>query len=149
MEPEYDFLKYWRIVRYWARVKYEVSTAELDLLLYLHSEGPFTRDQVMEYEQLMSFDKDRFRILLRDKIIIKWRKGKSRSKAMFVLSFDTKMMITAIYRKLAGLQGISENYQENPVFDELISNNNNKRYRKAIKKLNERIKLKADQEYCR
>ena len=70
MEPEYDFLKYWRIVRYWARVKYEVSTAELDLLLYLHSEGPFTRDQVMEYEQLMSFDKDRFRILLRDKIII-------------------------------------------------------------------------------
>ena len=27
MEPEYDFLKYWRIVRYWAKAKYEIGTA--------------------------------------------------------------------------------------------------------------------------
>ena len=27
MESEHDFLKYWRIVRYWAKAKYEIGTA--------------------------------------------------------------------------------------------------------------------------
>ena len=34
-EPEFNFLKHWRVVRYWAKAKYDLKTADLDMLLFL------------------------------------------------------------------------------------------------------------------
>ena len=65
-DPKYDYLKFWRVVRYWAKQKYGITTADLDMLLFLHSEGLFTRVQCENYGSLMSWDKQRFEKLLRD-----------------------------------------------------------------------------------
>ena len=36
-----DYLKYWRVVRYFIKIKYGISTGELDMLLFLYSEKYF------------------------------------------------------------------------------------------------------------
>ena len=139
MEPEYDFLKYWRIVRYWARAKYEIGTAEMDLMFYLYSEERFTKKQVVQFESIMSYNPYRFNNLLDDGFIVMWRKGKTKNRNLYTLSNRSKLMISTIYRKLMQLGSISENYHYNPIFDEMVGNNNDKRYRRAIKKFNEQI----------
>ena len=92
MEPEYDFLKYWRIVRYWARAKYEIGTAEMDLMFFLYSEERFTKKQVVQFESIMSYNPYRFNNLLDDGFIVMWRKGKTKKRNLYTLSNKSKLM---------------------------------------------------------
>ena len=39
-----NYLKYWRVVRYYIKKKYNLTTAELEVLLFLKTEGRFSRD---------------------------------------------------------------------------------------------------------
>ena len=32
--PEHDYLKYWRVVKYWAKRKYDITTGDLELMLF-------------------------------------------------------------------------------------------------------------------
>ena len=41
--PDHDYLKYWRVVKYFAKRKYQVSSADLDMLLFLYSEKYFNK----------------------------------------------------------------------------------------------------------
>ena len=41
-----DYLKYWRVVRYFVKSKYGLTTAELEMLLFLNSEDIFSREIV-------------------------------------------------------------------------------------------------------
>ena len=142
MESEHDFLKYWRIVRYWAKAKYEIGTADLDLILFLYSEKLFSEKDIARYESLMSWNMYRFPTLLKDGDIIIWRKGKTKTKNLYALSHRSKRMVISIYKKLLLLESISVDYRKNPIFDDLIYNNNDKRYRRAIKDFNERVNNK-------
>lgn len=36
--PSSDYLKYWKVIRYFIKAKYKISTGELDMLLFLYSE---------------------------------------------------------------------------------------------------------------
>ena len=36
-----DYLKYWRVIRYFVKAKYGLSTADLEVLLFLYSEKYF------------------------------------------------------------------------------------------------------------
>ena len=40
-----DYLKYWKVVRQWAQLKYGLSTSELEMLLFLRSEKYFSKDE--------------------------------------------------------------------------------------------------------
>ena len=40
----HNFLKYWRIVRYYIKRKYEISLMELDMLLYLYDQPIFKKE---------------------------------------------------------------------------------------------------------
>ena len=55
-----DYLKYWRIVKYYVKAKYGLKEGDLDLLLFLSSEGYFSRDKFTEFEKLLSWNKLRF-----------------------------------------------------------------------------------------
>ena len=41
--PTHDYLKYWRVIRYWVKAKYGLSTPDLDMLLFLYSEEMFNK----------------------------------------------------------------------------------------------------------
>ena len=33
--PDHDFMKYWRVIRYWVKAKYGLGTPDLEMLLFL------------------------------------------------------------------------------------------------------------------
>ena len=61
-----DYLKYWRVVRYYVKAKYNLSQADLDILLFLYSESYFSRDKFAEFDSLLSWNETRFDKLLKD-----------------------------------------------------------------------------------
>ena len=136
-----DYLKYWKVVRQWARCKYKLSTSEIEMLLFLYSEGYFTRRQFQEYNEIMSWDKRRFNNLVKNGWIIKWREHKGRQSALYDLAFKSKRLCASIYKKLNKEETISEVKRQNPMLQS-GAKYSDKVYRKIIKKLNQEIKLK-------
>jgi len=134
-EPTHDYLKYWRIIRYWVKATYGLTTPDLEMLLFLYSEHLFKKSDFKEYEEIMSWDINRFDRLLRDGWIHVWRKRKGSEATLYELTYKTKRIIDTIYKKLNG-EEISE---RNPLFNKNVSYAD-KVYRNAIKKLNESIK---------
>ncbi len=134
-EPTNDYLKYWRVIRYWVKAKYGLTTPDLEMLLFLYSEQLFNKTDFKEYEELMSWDVNRFDRMLRDGWIHVWRKRKGNQATLYELTYKTRRIIDTIYKKLNG-EEISE---RNPLFNKNVSYTD-KVYRNAIKKINESTK---------
>ena len=98
-EPVYDYLKYWKVVKQWARAKYKLSTADIEMMLFLYSEGLFTRSQFEEFDEIMSWNKNRFHQMVKDKWIIKWRERKGNQSTLYELGFSGKRLCTSIDQK--------------------------------------------------
>ena len=135
--PDHDFMKYWRVVRYWARVKYEITTAELDMILFLYSEQFFNKSQFKEYEELMSWDRNRFYRLIKADWIHVWRKKDKAEATLYELTYKAKKMVESVYKKL-NREKFSETYVNNPLFRHDASYQD-KVYRNFIKGINKEI----------
>ena len=136
--PSDDYLKYWRVIRYYVKAKYKISTPDLEMLLFLRSEQFFSRDDFNAFEELMSWDKHRFERLRKEGWIEMWRKGMKRKKALYQLSFKTERVLSSIYKKLSG-EEIPASSQSNPMFAKNVSYSH-KVYRNMIKEMNAAIK---------
>ena len=97
-----DYLKYWRVVRYFVKSKYKISTGELDMLLFLYSEKYFGKDKFKEFDELLSWNVNRFDQLLKRGWIEVFRKRVGKNKTLYSLSFKANRMIHSIYEKLEG-----------------------------------------------
>jgi hypothetical protein len=97
-------LKYYRVVRKWARRTYDLKEADIELLIYLDSLNYFTRNQFMQGEYIYSWDKHRWERLRREGWINVWRERnrKDAKYAVYTSSFKCKQMIARIYKILAG-----------------------------------------------
>ena len=51
-EKKHNFLKNWRIVRYYIKRKYDLSSTELEVLLYLYDSDLFTKKEFVAYVRL-------------------------------------------------------------------------------------------------
>ena len=136
--PDYDFLKYWRVIRYWAKAKYKLSTPDLDMLFFLYSEQIFNKSQFKEYEQIMSWDVKRFSSLLKRDWIHVWRKRKGSETTLYEIKYKAKRVVNNIYKKLNG-EEISESAQTNPLFRN-DATYMDKVYRNMIKEINKELK---------
>ena len=58
-DDDIDYLKYWKVIKYWAKRKYDITTGELELMLFLYSEHLFTATKFQEYNELMSWNNNR------------------------------------------------------------------------------------------
>ena len=101
---EAGILKYYRLVRKWARRTYGMQEADIELLIYLDSLNYFTRKQFMDGEYIYSWDKHRWERLRSDGWIDVWRERNRRDAkyAVYKVSFKCKQMIARIYKILAG-----------------------------------------------
>lgn len=101
---EAGILKYYRLVRKWARRTYGMQEADIELLIYLDSLNYFTRKQFMDGEYIYSWDKHRWERLRSDGWIDVWRERNRRDAkyAVYKASFKCKQMIARIYKILAG-----------------------------------------------
>ena len=133
-----DYLKYWRVIRYYVKAKYNISTGELDMLLFLYSEDYFSKDKFNEFDELLSWNVNRFDKLLRDGWIEVFRKRAGKTKGLYELSYKSKRMINSIYKKLNG-EEIAETAHSNPLFRNDASYMD-KVYRNMIVEINNFIK---------
>ena len=136
--PDHDFLKYWRVIRYWVKVKYGLGTPELEMLLFLYSEQIFNKSQFKEYEEIMSWDICRFRKLLKEEWIHVWRKKNGNETTLYELTYRAKRVINTIYKKLNG-EEIAETAASNPLFRNDVSYMD-KVYRNMIIEMNKEIR---------
>jgi|TARA_R100001463_G_scaffold21217_1_gene51182 hypothetical protein len=137
-KPSHDYLKYWRTIRYWVKAKYGLSTPDIEMMLFLYSENMFTKSKFKRYEQIMSWDINRFDRLLRDDWIHVWRKRKGKEATLYELTYKSKRIITLIYKKLNG-EEVAETAHANPLFKD-NANYMDKVYRQSIVEMNKFIK---------
>lgn len=135
-----DYLKYWRVIRYFIKAKYKLTTAELEMLLFLKTEGRFSRDNFDEFNEVMSWDVKRFEKLRKEGWIEVFRVGNKpgQRRALYQLSYKSQRVITSVYKKLEG-EEIPESPSANPMFKKEVSYSD-KVYRNAIKNINQSIR---------
>jgi len=133
-----DCLKYWRVIRYFIKSKYGLNTADLDMLLFLYSEDIFSKEKFDEFDNLLSWNEDRFNRLLRDGWIEVFRKSPKKYKSLYGLTFKTQRVISSIYKKLSG-EEIPTSLSGNPMFAKNVKYTD-KVYRNMILQMNEVIR---------
>lgn len=145
-ERKYNILKYWRIVRYYIKRKYEISEADLEMLLFLYDEGRFTADQFKDYSNTMCWDRHRFFRLKNEGYINVWRKKNEvpNRKPIYELSRKALSLCNNLYKKLLDNEVISEDPRSNPIMKG--SSYTDRVYRMAIKKLNRSRESQEDDE---
>jgi hypothetical protein len=130
-----DFLKYWRVIRYYYKAKYKLNQADLDMLLFLYSEPHFSKDKFAEFNELLSWDEKRFNRLRQEGWIEVFRKRVGVHKGLYHLSFKAQRMIAEIYKKLNG-EEIASSERHNPMFRKRVPYTD-KVYRNMIKSMKE------------
>lgn len=136
--PPNDYLKYWRVIRYFIKAKYKITTGELDVLLFLYSEKYFSKDKFNEFDELISWDVNRFNKLLRDGWVVVFRKRQGKKKALYEVSYKGRRMLGSMYKKLSG-EEIPESPSVNPMFLKNVSYTD-KVYRNMIIEMNKFIR---------
>jgi DNA-binding MarR family transcriptional regulator len=136
--PPNDYLKYWRVIRYFIKAKYKITTGELDVLLFLYSEKYFSKDKFNEFDELISWDVNRFDKLLRDGWVVVFRKRQGKKKALYEVSYKGRRMLGSMYKKLSG-EEIPESPSVNPMFLKNVSYTD-KVYRNMIIEMNKFIR---------
>lgn len=134
--PKNDYLKFYKIVRYWVKRKYEVSGPELDMLIFLRSEYLFTRTDFNEFHNIFTWNIGRFDKLLREGWIRKYRNAGGGKCAIYDLSSKGKRLVDDVYRKCNGETDFSEVPAKNPVFNRSRMNYMDKVYMPQMKRIN-------------
>ena len=129
-----DCLKYWRVIRYFIKSKYGLTTSDLDMLLFLYSEDIFSKEKFDEFDSLLSWSEARFDSLLRDGWIEVFRKRRMKHKTLYGVTFKTQRVISSVYKKLSG-EEIPTSLNNNPIFAKNVKYSD-KAYRKMILEMN-------------
>jgi hypothetical protein len=132
--PPNDYLKFWRVVRYYIKAKHGLGQADLDILLFLYSEGYFGQEKFLLFSEMVSWDVNRFKRLKRQGWIEIFRKRKGNQKTLYDLSYKSKRVIGSIYKILNG-EEIPVSTAANPMFAKNVCYND-KVYRNAIIQMN-------------
>jgi hypothetical protein len=133
-----DYLKYWRVIAQYTKVRYNIGQADLDMMLFLYSEQYFTIRKFKEFAELVSWDRGRFGRLVKEGWIENFRPGNKGQRALYCLSLKAKRMIQSLYKKLNG-EEIPETACNNPMFKKNVRYND-KVYRNMIKTMNASIR---------
>ncbi len=111
-----DYLKYYRIVLAYHRVKNNLSQPEIDMVLFLYSEGIFSSSDFARYNQVFAWDKQRLNKMIDKGFVEYYRKGGGPVKHLYKLTFKGQRMVDNIYKHLEGEALIPTNKQKNPMF---------------------------------
>lgn len=139
-----DYLKYWKIIRQFIKSKYGIGQADLDMLLFLYSEGYFKKADFLKFNNILSWDVNRFERMRQDGWISVFRKGAGRTCTIYELSFKSTRMIDSMYKKLNG-EEIPSSLGSNPMYHKNVKYSD-KVYRNMITEMNKEIKVIKQQQ---
>ena len=141
MPPKHDFLKYWRVVRYYVKAKYDLTTPDLEMLLFLYSEKYFSRSDFKIYSEIMAWDRNRFDRLRTNGWLDIFRKPNRKAGvgAIYMLSMKGRQAIKNIYLFLMGDIQLSSKAPHTRLANKKASYAD-KTYLNMIKKMNKEYK---------
>lgn len=101
---EIGLFKYYRLVRKWVCKTYDITDADLELLVYLDCKGRFTRQEFIDGTYTYSWDKTRWDRLRKAEYIETWRhRNRTTIKySIFKTSRKCSQIISRMYRILLG-----------------------------------------------
>jgi hypothetical protein len=101
---EIGLFKYYRLVRKWVCKTYDLTDADLELLVYLDCKGRFTRQEFIDGTYTYSWDKTRWDRLRNAEYIETWRhRNRTTIKySIFKTSRKCSQIISRMYRILLG-----------------------------------------------
>ena len=134
-----DWLKYLRVARYWFKRQYGLSYPDLELMLFLYSEGIFKRSDFDEFCATMPWNKKRFQSLVTSGHIVLFRPYSKGKASLYELSASSKVMVRSVYKKLKGEQTMSEMPKKNPMYNKKVSYTD-KVYRGLMSEVNKKIR---------
>lgn len=137
--PENNYMKYWRVIRYWAQRQYGVTMIELEILFFLHDEMLFNKTTFDTYDNIFRWDDMRMARLKEKGMINTWREPTKNISRLFELSYKAKRMIGSIYKKLNGEEPIPVTPSRNPIFFKKASFTD-KTFAIAIRQFNKEVK---------
>lgn len=139
-EVKSDYMKYWRTIRRYIQVKYDLSEPDLDVLMFLYSEQLFTYYKFLEFANDMSWDRERFK-RLKDNEWIHMYSDKYRGQyRLYELTRKGRHVITKMYKHLSMELEISEVPKNNPVFNR--ARFSDRTLATSITKFNEEVRKK-------
>lgn len=132
-----DFLKYWRIVRYYYQSKYNLSQSDLEMILFLYSEVYFSEKTFYHFNTVLKFNINRLKKMMDDGWVELFRPKLKDRKALYQLTYKSKRLVNDVYRKLEG-ESFVTNAQDVPLFKGTPSYTE-KRYKRIILELNQQL----------
>lgn len=127
--------KYYRLVRKWACKTYNLTDADLELLIYLDCKTRFTRNEFIDGTYTYSWDKNRWERLRKKGWIEVWRhRNRTTIKySIYKTSFKCSQLILRIYRILLGEEDLPVSkrnvFHKNKTYTDKVFN-------KAIEQIN-------------
>jgi hypothetical protein len=149
---EFDFLKYFYVVEYWAMSQYKISREDLSLLFFLYSEDFFDIKLFNKYSFSLISKKDHMERYLDEGYVEKinidpYDMTKKRKNAkenpidqLYKLTFKSRRMIMAIYDRLVLKYDVSENNMTTLMFRPRTMTSKDRKYGSLIKDMNQRRK---------
>jgi len=149
---EFDFLKYFYVVEYWAMSQYKISREDLSLLFFLYSEDFFDIKLFNKYSFSLISKKDHMERYLEEGYVEKinidpYDMTKKRKNAkenpidqLYKLTFKSRRMIMAIYDRLVLKYDVSENNMTTLMFRPRTMTSKDRKYGSLIKDMNQRRK---------
>jgi DNA-binding MarR family transcriptional regulator len=132
-----NYLKYHRLVMAWARKRYKISTAHLEMIFFLYDEDIFNQTKIKEYARILPFDRNKVARLIDEGWLRTWPDSRDRRYKLYELTHLGKSIYNEVRNRLEGHTKISEFAENNA----LIQNTNSKHfmYKVTIKKMNKEL----------
>jgi DNA-binding PadR family transcriptional regulator len=98
-----NYMKYWRVVRRHALVKYKLTQEDLDVLFYIHDEVYFSNYKFGKMQRLLNWDYTRLHRLTKDGWITRLGAGnKYGRRDVYEITIKTSRVVGHIYDILNG-----------------------------------------------
>lgn len=116
---EFDFMKFYGIVKRWASVQYSLSIDEIEMLMYFYSEPIFTKKEFDIYNKAMLHKNKQIQRFI-DIGMIEGMPGNTTIKVagnrLYRLTMKANRRVSSIYKKLTLQEEISEYSSTNKFF---------------------------------
>jgi hypothetical protein len=97
-----NYLKYWKIAKYWAKHVHRLSEEDLETLLFIYKEPPFTKSTFGLYDNMNILKSAKLPRFLKKGLIYQYRKRTPRNGALYEISTVGSRICSDVYSILEG-----------------------------------------------
>lgn len=134
---KHDYLKYWRTIYHYTKVKYNLTSSDLDMIIFLYSEPYFTMKTFLAFDRSLKLNRIRLKKLVENGWVDIFKKTKGPRAARYQISRKGSVLVSALYKQLEG--GFIQE-QNSPLYRKKTQRRVDKRHVEQIQIRNESIR---------